>query len=138
MDKDIKKLDRWKIFNGGKELEIKVDGIKCVILEDLLDEQVEIFKNTDKHLLNINIDTQKYHSDKRRLKFVEKCKNSKLKWNCVQYGYFVLVNSDKIIEEINIDVEGLGWSETEDIMVNLENNKEEIEFVQKILKSIEI
>lgn len=126
----------WKIFNNGQNLEISVEGIKCIIVEDLMDEQVDVFKNINFHLLEIKIDSQKYHSEERRLKFVEQCKKQGLDWDCIQYGYFVLINSDGSVCEINLNIQGLGWGETADLMCEKNKNKVEIDFVQNIINQL--
>jgi hypothetical protein len=123
----------WKVFNDGKFKNFIVDETECVVTEyDYLTEQKVEYERSNMHLLEISVYNPIYHTEERKSKYVV----GHPYWSKGnQYGYMIGINDGKIAE-IYLDIEGFGWSETEDLMQNADQNKEEIEFVQKIINQV--
>lgn len=130
---------KWQPWNNEKELELFL-FYKGELTKTFLEETID-FTDEDKvreeyhfHMISIFMYSSPFDTQERRSKYL-----GSQQWDGKHEGYMVDLDiENNKINQINLDVHGLGWGETEDLIQNKEKNKKEIEFVKTILKKANI
>lgn len=111
----------YKKFNNGNVLTKEIKYNNSIYEIDIFEESL----GDEESKIEYNFNLIAIEFKNKKPSFLREDKN--------HYGYIVEVSNNKI-NNIYLLIEDIGWIENENIILDYVNNKEEIEFIQNIIK----